>query len=56
MIGEKLEQDRKPTANSRFAKAGACFYETQVLNSRFLLLMEFSAENPCLRKAVKRQA
>jgi hypothetical protein len=43
------------TANSRFAKAGVlCFYDSEVLNSSFLLLMNFSAENPRLRKAAKR--
>ena len=44
-------------ANSRFAKAGvSCFYESEVLNSSFVHLMKFSAENPRLRKAAKRQA
>jgi hypothetical protein len=47
--------NRKTTANSRFAKAGgACFYESEVLNSSFVHLMKFSAEKPCLRKAAKR--
>ena len=41
--------------NSRFAKAGvSCFYESEVLNSSFVHLMKFSAENPRLRKAAKR--
>jgi len=41
--------------NSRFAKAGVlCFYESEVLNSSFVHLMKFSAENPRLRKAAKR--
>jgi hypothetical protein len=45
----------KPTANSRFAKAGVwCFYDSEVLNSSFVHLMKFSAENPRLRKAAKR--
>jgi hypothetical protein len=40
------------THNSRFAKAGvSCFYESEVLNSSFVHLMKFSAENPRLRKA-----
>ena len=44
-----------PAANSRFAKAGvSCFYESEVLNSNYVHLMEFSAENPRLRKAAKR--
>jgi len=55
MIVEKIITDRKPTANSRFAKAGvSCFYESEVLNSSFVLLMKFSAENPRLRKAANR--
>jgi hypothetical protein len=42
-------------ANSRFAKAGvSCFYDSEVLNSRFVHLMKFSAGNPRLRKAAKR--
>jgi hypothetical protein len=46
---------RKTGANSRFAKAGgSCFYDSEVLNSSFVLLMKFSAENPRLRKAAKR--
>jgi hypothetical protein len=45
------------TANSRFAKARvSCFYESEVLNSSFVHLMKFSAENPRLRKAAKRYA
>jgi hypothetical protein len=46
---------RKAAHNSRFAKAGvSCFYESEVLNSSFVHLMKFSAENPRLRKAAKR--
>ena len=42
-------------ANSRFAKARvSCFFESEVLNSSFVHLMKFSAENPRLRKAAKR--
>lgn len=45
---------RKPTPNSRFAKAGvSCFYDSGVLNSSFMHLMKFSAKNPRLRQAVK---
>jgi tRNA U34 2-thiouridine synthase MnmA/TrmU len=45
----------KPTANSRFAKAGVwCFYDSEVLNSSFVHLMNCSAENPRLRKAANR--
>jgi hypothetical protein len=41
--------------NSCFAKAGvSCFYDSKVLNSSFVHLMKFSAENPRLRKAAKR--
>ncbi len=44
-----------PATNSRFAKAGvSCFYDSEVLNSSFVLLMKLSAENPRLRKAAKR--
>ena len=48
------EEEQRP-ANSRFAKAGdSCFYDSEVLNSSFVYLMKFSAENPRLRKAAKR--
>jgi hypothetical protein len=41
--------------NIHFAKAGlTCFYDSEVLNSSFVHLMKFSAENPRLRKAAKR--
>jgi len=47
--------NRTPAGNSRFAKAGvSCFCESEVLNSRFVHLMKFSAEKPRLRKAAKR--
>jgi hypothetical protein len=43
------------TANSRFAKAGvSCFYDIEVLNSRFVHLIKFSAKNPHLRVAANR--
>jgi hypothetical protein len=49
--------NNKTSANSRFAKAGvSCFYESEVLNSNFVHLMKFSAENPRLRQAANRQA
>jgi hypothetical protein len=49
------QKNRITGANSRFAKAGvSCFYDSEVLNSNFALLMKFSAENPRLRKAAKR--
>jgi hypothetical protein len=48
-------KNRKTGYNSRFAKAGvSCFYDSEVLNSSFVLLMKFSAENPRLRQAPKR--
>jgi hypothetical protein len=53
------KHDRKEgrSANSRFAKAGvSCFYDSEVLNSSFVHLIKFSAENPRLRKAAKRCA
>lgn len=37
--------DKTTGANSRFAKAGvSCFYESEVLNSSSVLLINFSAE------------
>lgn len=48
---------RMATHNSRFAKAGgSCFNDSEVLNSSFVHLMQFSAEKPRLRKAAKRYA
>ena len=50
-----LISHRRCRLNSRFAKAGvSCFYDSEVLNSSFVHLMKFSAENPRLRKAAKR--
>jgi hypothetical protein len=50
--GFNNEEQESRTANSRFAKAGvSCFYDSEVLNSSFVHLMKFSAENPRLRKA-----
>ena len=50
-----MTKERKTTANSSFAKAGVSyFYDSEVLNSSFVHLMKFSAENPRLRKAAKR--
>jgi hypothetical protein len=47
--------NKRPAYNSRFAKAGvSCFYDREVLNSSFVHLTKFSAENPRLRKAAKR--
>jgi hypothetical protein len=55
MNGIDKLSERKPTANSRFAKAGVlCFYDIEVLNSSFVHLMKFSAKNSRLRKAAKR--
>ncbi|MFN6378348.1 MAG: hypothetical protein ACK4WD_03685 [Flavobacteriales bacterium] len=49
------DEKRMPAGNSRFAKSGvSCFYDSEVLNPSFVLLMKFSAENPRLRKAAKR--
>ena len=48
-------EEKQRTANSRFAKAGvSCFYESEVLNLSFVLLMKFRAKNPRLRKAANR--
>ena len=50
-----MKTEESTTGNSRFAKAGvSCFYDSEVLNSNFVHLMKFSAENPRLRKAAKR--
>jgi hypothetical protein len=50
-----IHKDRNRAAtNSGLAKAGACFYDSEVLNSSFVYLMKFSAEIPALRKAAKR--
>jgi hypothetical protein len=50
-----LTKDKTPAGNSRFAKAGVlCFYDSELLNSSFVHLMKFCAENPRLRKAAKR--
>jgi len=52
---ENNKQIKARTANSRFAKEGvSCFYDSEVLNSSFVHLMKFSAENPRLRKAANR--
>lgn len=46
---------RRASVNSGFAKAGvACFYESEVLNSSFVHLIKFRAENPRLRQARER--
>ena len=46
-----------PAGNSRFAKAEvSCFYDSEVPNSSLVHQMKFSAKNPRLRKAAKRQA
>jgi hypothetical protein len=59
MLKDKLTNSRRNRStggNSRFAKAGvSCFYDSEVLNSCLVHLMKFSAENPRLRKAAKRQ-
>lgn len=48
---------KTPACNSRFAKAGvSCFYDSEVLNSSFVLLIKLSAKNPRLRKAANRYA
>jgi hypothetical protein len=45
----------KTATNCCFAKAGVwSFYESEMLNSNFVLLFRFSAEKPRLRKAAKR--
>jgi len=45
----------KTAGNSGLAKGGVwCFYESEVLNPNFVLLMKFSARKPALRQAAKR--
>ncbi|MBI3233735.1 MAG: hypothetical protein HYZ42_06785 [Bacteroidetes bacterium] len=44
----------KAAHNSRFAKEGAGFYESEMLNSSFEYLMKFHAENSSLRQAPNR--
>ena len=49
--------ERITAHNSALAKAGvSCFYDSEVLNSSFVHLMKFSAENPRLLKAAKHYA
>jgi len=44
MTEKKPETNRTPATNSRFAKVGgSCFYDSEVLNSSFVLLFKFSA-------------
>lgn len=44
--------NKKTCGNSRFAKAGvSCFFDSEVVNSSFVHLMKFSAENPRLPPA-----
>jgi hypothetical protein len=46
---------KMPATNGRFAKARVlCFYDSELLNSSYVHLMKFSAENPHLRQARKR--
>lgn len=35
-------------------RGGACFYESEVLNSTFVYLMKLCDKSPALRKAAKR--
>ena len=49
-------EKRTTTANSGLAKGGvSCFVETFVQGSTFVLRLNFSAKNPALRQATKRQ-
>lgn len=51
----EITNDKRTVPNSRFAKTGVSwFFNSEVLNSNFVHLMKFSAENPRLRKAVNR--
>ena len=47
-----FDEKKQRPANSRFAKAGvSCFYDSEALNSSFVLLMKFSAKNPQIGRA-----
>ena len=44
-----------PVGNCRFTKAGvSCFYDSELLNSSLVHLINFIAKNPRLRKTAKR--
>jgi hypothetical protein len=52
---EQVQKSR--THNNTYTQVGVqCIYESEVLNPSFVLLMKFSAKNPHLRVAAKRQA
>jgi hypothetical protein len=54
-LTREQQKNRTTGYNSRFAKAGvSCFYDSEVLNSSFVLLMKFSAKKPRLRQAPNR--
>ena len=47
----KIDEKESRTHNSRFAKSGvSCFYDSGVMNSSFVHLMKFTAENPAFAK------
>ena len=51
----KYKNANKYCATVYLQKTGvSCFYDSEVLNSSFVHLIKFSAENPRLRKAAKR--
>ena len=55
MTGEKLEQDRKPTANTGFASGGVtCKLGVLCFVSSVVLVDNFVPRNPPERKAPKR--
>jgi hypothetical protein len=52
MTDKPTEEKEHRSDDSHFAKAGVtCFFDREMLNSCFLHLMKFSAENPHLRQA-----
>jgi len=52
-----MDSKKAHTANITYTQAGvSCFYDSEVLNSSFVLLIKFSAKNPLPRKAQKRCA
>jgi hypothetical protein len=55
MTRQLTTEKEERTANIGFAKwRVTCFYDTLVLNQSAVLRLNFSAENPPLRKAEKR--
>ena len=51
-----FDEEKHRTHNSTYTQVGVqCFFESEVLNPSSVFLMKFSAKNPHLRVAAKRQ-